>query len=537
MNRTRLSQTSKSRWLMSTSSIVVAIVISSFAATPSKAAQDCSSLASLKVENTNLLSATEVPASGDLPAYCRVLGYVRPAINFEIRLPLRGWNGKLYLVGCGVYCGTLNTEAPGFFNAMNYGLRRNYAVSTSDTGHWGSNVLDARWAMNNPVALMDWAQRSVPETTRVTKTVLKVYYGAEQRKSYYAGCSTGGRMGLMEALRYPKDFDGIIAGAPVLDFTGIVANLFGWVTRANTGPDGKSVLSPTKVKLLGKAVYAACGEQIGIKEPVIADPRACHFKPSVLQCRAGDLADCLMPAEVEAAERIYSGPVDSRGRQLFPGGMPLGSEPFWPRWVTGTGVGSAQQAIIVDNFYKYMAFTPPAGPGFKITDYDFDKDPSRVSYVSSIINVATYNPNNGEMEFGEFNAFRRSGGKLIMYHGWADADVTPQPTVNFYELLAKKSGGMTATQEFARLFMVPSMDHCGIQTDGPAIADTGIDLLTALEQWVEEGKAPNEVIATKTTPTGSETLWQRPLCAYPKVARYNGSGDPTNAASFTCVEP
>ena len=155
MNRTRLSQTSKSRWLMSTSSIVVAIVISSFAATPSKAAQDCSSLASLKVENTNLLSASEVPASGDLPAYCRVLGYVRPAINFEIRLPLHGWNGKLYLVGCGVYCGTLNTEAPGFFNAMNYGLRRNYVVSTSDTGHWGSNVLDARWAMNNPVALMD----------------------------------------------------------------------------------------------------------------------------------------------------------------------------------------------------------------------------------------------------------------------------------------------------------------------------------------------------------------------------------------------
>lgn len=420
---------------------------------------------------------------------------------------------------------------------MNFGLRRNYAVATSDTGHWGAGVLDARWAMNNPVVLMDWAQRSVPETARVSKLLLQAYYDVEQRKSYYQGRSTGGRMGMMEALRYPKDFDGIIAGAPVLDFTGIVANLFGWVTRANTGSDGKPVLSPTKVTLLGQAVYAACGEKIGMKESVIADPRSCHFKPSALQCRAADSADCLTPAEVEAAEKIYSDPVDSRGRQLFAGGMPLGSEPFWPRWVTGTGTGPAQQAVIADNFYKYMAFSPPAGPTFKITDYDFDKDPARLGYASSIINVATFDPNTGEMEFGDFNAFRQGGGKLIIWHGWADADVTPQPTVSFYEALAKKSGGISATQEFARLFMVPSMDHCGIQTNGPAIADTGMDPLTALEHWVEEGKAPTELIATKTTPNGNQTLWRRPICAYPKAAHYKGGGDPTDPTSFACEGP
>jgi Tannase and feruloyl esterase len=175
-----------------------------------------------------------VPASGDLPAYCRVLGYVRPAINFEIRLPLRDWNGKFYMAGCGGFCGSLGANAPGFSNAMNFGLRRNYAVSTSDSGHWGSSATDGRWAMDNPVAQMDFAQRSVPETARVTKIILKVFYGAEQKKSYFAGCSNGGRMAAMEALRYPKDFDGIISGAPVLDGTGLIANLFGWATRANT---------------------------------------------------------------------------------------------------------------------------------------------------------------------------------------------------------------------------------------------------------------------------------------------------------------
>jgi feruloyl esterase len=202
-----------------------------------------------------------------------VLGYARSAINFEIRLPIYGWNGKFYQVGCGGFCGSLNSAAPGFANAMNFGLRRNYAVSTSDSGHWGSRPRDARWAVNNSVAVMDWAQRSVPETARITKIILKAFYGTEQKKSYFAGCSTGGRMAAMEALRYPKDFDGIISGAPALDAVGLNANLFGRASQVNSGPDGKPVLSPTKVKLVERAVHAACAEKIGIADGPIADPR------------------------------------------------------------------------------------------------------------------------------------------------------------------------------------------------------------------------------------------------------------------------
>jgi hypothetical protein len=526
-----------SRWLISTCLVGAAAAGSIFAPTSASAAQDCAGLAKLKIDNTNLLSATEVAASGDLPAYCRVLGYVRPAINFEIRLPIQGWNSKFYMVGCGGFCGALVSDAPGFSNAMNYGLRRAYAVSTSDSGHWGSGAVDGRWAMDNPVAQMDWAQRAATETARVSKIVLKAYYGSEQRKSYFAGCSTGGRIAAMEALRYPKDFDGIISGAPALDMTGLAANMFGWVTRANTGADDKPVLSPTKVKTLADAVYSACAEKNDTTNAVIPDPRACHFNVSNLQCRAGGGANCLNDAEIATAKRIYRGPVNSRGQTLYPGGIPPGSEPFWPRWVTGTETAPAFMASMSRDFYRYFAFQPPPGPAFEVTDYDFDKDPARLSYTASMVNAATFNPDTGDIEFGDMNAFRDAGGKLIIWHGWADALVTPQPTVDFYEALAKKSGGMPSTQEFARLFMVPGMDHCGIQTNGPAIADTGIDPLSALEQWVEEGKAPTELIATKTAPTGNQTLWRRPICAYPKVARYKGSGNPNDATSFACAEP
>jgi len=503
------------------------------APTPVLAAQDCASLANLKIDNTNLLSAAEVPANDELPAYCRVLGFVRPAINFEIKLPISGWNSKFYMVGCGGFCGTLNTEAPGSTNAMNFGLRRGYAVAASDSGHWGTGVTDARWAMNNPVAVMDWAQRYVPETARVSKIVLKAFYGAEQKRAYFAGCSQGGRMGLMEALRNPKDFDGIISGAPVIDLAGFY-NYMAWIARANAGPDGRSVFSPNKLKLLQDAVYSACSENIGTAEPVVADPRACHFNPSTLQCRAGDGLDCLTQTEVAAAEKIYRGPVNSLGRKLFPG-APVSSEPFWPLWITGTG--GPQAITFAQNFFRYVAFYPPAGPSFNVSDYDFDKDPPRLAGVASIANVATFNPTNGEIEFDNMNAFRQAGGKLIIWHGWADAEVPPQFTADFYEALAKKSGGIATVQEFARLFMVPGMDHCGAQTGGPGISATGIDPLSALEQWVEEGNAPAELVATKTAPSSNQTLWRRPVCAYPKMARYIGAGDPASASSFACMGP
>jgi hypothetical protein len=197
-------------------------------------------VAAVFIDNVNLFSATTVAATADLPGHRRVRGYIRPAINFDIRLPLQNWNGKFYMVGCGGFCGTLDSDRPGFTNAMNYGLRRNYATSTMDSGHWGLSVLDGRWAYNNRLAEIDWGSRAVTEMAKVTKVVIRAYYAESQKKSYFAGCSTGGRMAAMEAQRYPDDFDGIISGAPALDYTGLVATHFAWLVQPIPAPTART---------------------------------------------------------------------------------------------------------------------------------------------------------------------------------------------------------------------------------------------------------------------------------------------------------
>lgn len=502
-------------------------------ATPALA-QNCAALTGQKLDDVNLLSAVEVPAAGDLPGYCRVLGFVRPAINFEVRLPLQNWNGKFYMAGCGGFCGRLLSDAPGFTNAMNYGLRRNYAVATMDSGHWGSSVVDGRWAEANLVARMDWGQRAVTETAKVGKAMVKSFYGREQQKAYFAGCSTGGRMAAMEASRYPKDFDGIIAGAPALDYTSFVATFVAWTAQANLGQDGKPILTAAKAKLVEGAVYAACDEKDGLKDGQIADPRKCDFKPSTLVCKPGQNSECLTEAEAGVLEKWYAGPKDSRGRQLYPGGIPLGSEPFWPRWLTGTGTAPALMPLFGQDFIRYMAFDPAAGSSFGLKDYDFDRDPPRLAAMARVYNAATFNPDRPQdVEGADLSAFKAAGGKLIIYHGWADPLVTPSFTIDYYDALARKAGG--SASDFARLFMVPGMDHCGIGQDGPGIADTGIDPLTALERWVEGGVAPDQLEARKVV--NGQTVWARPVCPYPQVAKHNGSGDVKEAKNFTCAAP
>lgn len=514
----------------------LAALVAAGLSSPASAAEECGALARQKLDNVNLLSAVEMPAAGDLPGYCRVLGYVRPAISFEVRLPLRDWNGKFYMTGCGGFCGLLLSDVPGFTNAMNYGLRRNYAVATMDSGHWGSSVVDGRWALQNPVARMDWGQRAVTETAKVGKAMVKAFYGREQRKAYFSGCSTGGRMAAMEAWKYPKDFDGIISGAPALDYTGLVATSAAWTTKANLGPDGKPVLTAETVKLLSDAAYAACDDGDGAKDGVIGDPRQCAFKPAALLCKPGQNSSCLTAQEVGVAEAWYAGPTDKAGRQLYPGGIPVGSEPHWPRWLTGTATAPALLPLFADGFIRYMAFDQPVDPAFRVADFDVERDPARMRSSALLYNAATFDPARPDVIAGaDLGAFRAGGGKILFYHGWADPLVTPFMTVAYYEALSKAAGGEAAAQSFARLFMVPGMDHCGIGQEGPGIADTGIDPLTALEQWVEDGKAPETLVATKSV--GTETRWTRPVCAYPKSARYSGSGPVTEATSWTCGVP
>jgi feruloyl esterase len=500
-------------------------------------AADCAGLARLKIETTNLLSAVEVPAAGDLPAYCRVLGYVRPAINFELRLPLTGWNGKFYQAGCGGFCGTLNADAPGFTNAVDVALRRNYAVAADDSGHWGTSSVDGRWALDNPVAKADWAWRGETETARVGKALVKAFYGTPQTKAYFAGCSTGGRMAGVEATRFPADFDGIIMGAPALDYTGLVATLFAWVAQANTGSDGKPVFGAAKLPMLRDAVLKACHATDGL----VSDPRACDFRPESLQCQSADGPDCLTAAEVATLRAWYDGPRDSQGRQLYPGGLPPGSEANWGLWLTGAGGRPPLMPLFGRDFLRYMAFLPDAGPLYTAREFNFDRDPARLAPMAELYNAATWLPGTpgevqgGEVQGADLSAFAKRGGRMIVYHGWGDPLVTPYLTVAWYEAWAKAAGGLEQARDAARLFMIPGMDHCGINQDNASITDTGIDPLSALEQWVEQGRAPDWLLATKRTRQG-QTVWQRPVCAWPAAARLTG-GDPAQAAAWTCVVP
>ena len=485
----------------------------------------CEILEDVKIEDTNMLSSVVVPTDGDFPEYCRVLGYVRPAINFEIRLPTSDWNGKFYMTGCGGFCGKLESENPGFINAINFGLKRNYAVSTTDSGHWGENDVDGRWAYNNPIAEINFAYRSVHETARVTKAIIEKYYGQSAKKSYFQGCSNGGRLANMTALRYPEDFDGIISGAPALNDTGLTT-LGAWVRQKNTNSVGSAIITAEDVKWISEQVNSVCDETDGLADGLIDDPRNCSFDPALLACGTSNEDACLTQDQINTLQSWYRKPTDSSGNALYAEGVPLGSEPFWVPWIVGDPnphMGHLQ--TFSEQFYRYLVFQEDPGEDYSITEFDFDKDPPLLQRVAS-----RYNSDNPEIE-----DFRARGGKLLMWHGWADPVVPPLTTVNYYENVEQLIGSRKSTQDFLRLFMVPSMDHCGIK-DGPGITHQEFDPLTALEKWVEEGIAPESLQTTKTDSTG-KVLWTRPVCPYPQRAIYKGSGDIKDASTYECTQP
>lgn len=499
--------------------VTVAVVATWLA--PPVAAQtpgDCGTLEDLKIEDTNLLSSTVVPAKDDLPEYCRVLGYVRPAINFEIRLPTTTWNGKFYMAGCGAWCGKLEADRPGFTNAMNHGLRRNYAAVTMDGGHWGASIWDTSWThVKDPIARFDFGQRAVTETARVSKEVIAAYYGKAPEKSYFAGCSNGGRQANMEALKYPQDFDGIISGCPwIYAWQGTTS--WAWNVQANIGPDSGPVLDLAKLPMLVEAVYDACAGEDGL----IEDPGQCQFEPANLACASADGPNCLTAAEVETLEKWYAGPSNGGGEQIYPG-VPLGSEPYWSLWraLEDEQTWRADKAA-VEAELRHYSFAEDPGPDYDVADFDFDKDPERMAQGYRDL----------EASGTDLSKFKARDGKLLVYQGLADALQVPETTRQWYEALTKDMGGEAATTEFARLFLVPGMDHCGTQS-GPGVHHSGFDPLPALERWVEDGVAPKSIVMTKTAEDGT-TEWVRPVCVYPQVATYKGSGDLMDAANWTC---
>jgi feruloyl esterase len=486
------------------------------------APRQCADLASLSLPNTTITLAEPVaagafqaPAAGlppgmppvdysGLPAFCRVAGTVAPAptseIRFEVWLPAENWNGKFLGTGNGGAAGAV------FQFAMAEPLARGYAVANTDTGHQG-DIGDMSFASSQPEKLTDFNYRAVHEMTVAAKAIVAARYGNAAERSYWNGCSTGGRQGLKEVQRFPEDYDGVIAGAPASNTPGLMAFSI-LVQQEMTDPNGAL---PAKLGAIKEAAIAACDAQDGVTDRVIGDPLACEFDPGAMQCAAGAAATdmCLTADEVTSVRRIYGGVVNSRtGEQVFPGTEP-GGEPAWGAY------GSAQFSIGTSHFRHVVANDPNWDP----FTFDFDADVARTAQGAS---------GEGAAMDSDISAFVGRGGKLLIYHGWTDGLIAPLNTVNYYNSVVETIGADSA-DDSVRLFMLPGVDHC--QGGEGAFM---VDYLAALENWVENDEAPWRLPAGKPPGAGSFT---RRACAYPTVPQYSGTGDVTDGANWWCAGP
>ena len=507
-------------------------------------AATCDGLASLKLANASITAADVVAAGSfvppgrgpnpaalalykSLPAFCRVQGLAQPSsdshIEFEVWLPVAGWNGKYMGVGNGGSAGsityTYTPNAHGLANALMAG----FAASSTDTGHRGAGD-DYSFGKDHPEKAIDYFYRAIHETAIHAKAIVQAFYGADAKYSYFDSCSNGGREALMEVQRYPADYNGVLAGAPSNFRTRLQLEMV-WVSEALSAEPG-SHFPAAKLPAIEAATLAACDARDGLKDGVIDEPSKCKFDPSVLLCKGPENDACLTQPQVTALQKIYSGPHTSKGAQILPGYEPGGETGVanaWASWITGTDTRQGSSSVRAEGFFA--SFLPP-DPRWNVQNFNFDRDVKAFDDSPAALANAT-NP--------DLSSFRDRGGKLILYHGWSDAAVPPLATVNYYRQVQSKMGPKTG--EFSRLYMVPGMQHCG---GGPGPNSFREPITTALERWVESGTAPDRIVATKYKMDGnpsSGAMRTRPLCPYPQVAHYNGSGSIDDAANFTCRIP
>jgi hypothetical protein len=485
--------------------------------------EDCIALGNFKLAEIAQITATMIPAGEDAPAHCRVMGLLSPEIAFEVSLPAK-WNGRFYMIGNGGHAGEALDDR-GRVAQRNTALQLGFAFAQTNTGHDARKEPGATFVLNNPQKAIDYAYRAVHLTAITAKDITREYYGKPVHRAYWNSCSNGGRQGLIEAQRFPEDFDGIVANSPWVDQTGFTIGAM-WNQKALS----RAPLTPAKLELVAAKVMAKCDALDGLKDGLIDDPRKCLFDPArdVPACRAGtDGPQCLTPQQAAAIAKIYSGPV-SNGKPLFPGFEP-GSEAVMGLF--GGGKGSGWLNVIVttqpdrkpadfnlaEGTMRYLVLKPPQ-PEFDYQTFDFDSDIHLVDDWSKL----------ADAKDPDLSGFRMRGGKLIMTYGWADSILQPMMGVNYYEQALATNG--PGTTEFFRLFMAPGMAHCGGGT-GPDQHDS----MTAIIDWVEKGNAPESMLASRVV--DNRVVRTRPLCPYPQVARYTGHGSMDDAANFRCVAP
>jgi len=503
----------------STITTTLLFTVAAFTIAPVFGASTCESLTALRLKNTIITVAEPVaagafmppgPAGGkgkqsaafqNLPAFCRVAATLMPAADSEIKievwLPESGWNGNLQAVGNGAWAGTIS------YPAMGTALAAGYATASTDTGHTGGNP--ATFVPGHPEKVIDFSYRAVHEMTVAAKAIIHARYGNNPKYSYWNGCSTGGRQALTEAQRYAADYDGIIAGAAAI-YTTHLQGAQVW-SAAVVHRDEASYIPPAKYAILHDAVLDACDALDGVKDGVLENPGKCRFDPQVLLCKAADAPSCLTAAQVEAARQIYAGPADSHGKQLFPG-LERGSESGWAT------LSGPRPMALADETYKFLVFNDA---NWNYLTFSAERDIATGDKAAGTM-MNSIDPN--------LKPLFSHGGKVLMYHGWADPGIAPRNSVNYYNSVIDKLG-KAATANSIRLFMVPGMGHCG-GGDGTST----FSMIDALSKWVEQGKAPERIEAARVR--AGKTDRTRPLCPYPQVGVYNGSGSTDESANFSC---
>jgi len=518
-----------------------------FAKGASEAQKPCESLSQLTLPYTKITLAESVAAGAftpppgpnpvpgmpanfkDVPAFCRVVAEVSPTadsnIKIEVWLPASGWNAKFQGQGNGGFAGVIA------YRALGAAIKRGYATAGTDTGHTG---FDAAWALGHPQKVIDFGYRGLHEMTVKAKALTEAFYGSHPRRSYFASCSDGGREALMEAQRFPQDYNGILAGAPANFWTHLLVEAI-WVTEATT-LDPASYIPATKINAIAAAVVAACPAQDGVRDGIVNDPRQCNFDPATMLCKETDSDRCLTAPQAAALKKIYAGPHDSAGHQLFPGYVPGAEEGpgGWSLWITGPAPGRSLMAFFGTQYFTNMVYEQ-SGWDYKTFNND---QATKLAESKTSHALDSTDPN--------LKPFMEQGGKLILYHGWGDAAIPAPNTINYYNSVVA-SLGQASSDSFMRLYMVPGMQHCG---GGPGAISFGQgadyspfdpehNIYTALEQWVEKGAAPPRITATKylnDADPSKGVKMTRPLCPYPQVPKYKGSGDPNDAANFVCME-
>lgn len=492
------------------------LVLSLMAGTSASAAAPCDDLKELKLAHVTIVDAKLIDSrplgSGDplmLPSYCRIMATSRPATDSEIRLEVAiplgsAWNGKYLQLGNGGFAGAI-PEA-----ALLPELQLGYAVAATDDGHQAA-VNDAKWAMGHPEKITDYAYRALKETTDAAKKIITTFTGRKPRYSYFTGCSGGGREGLVEAQRYPADFDGILVGDAANNFIALIA---GGAWNIQAAASYGSAITASKRPAIEAAALKACGDQDGVVE----NPLACKFDPAEIRCTGTETDQCLTDAQITSLHKIYGGARNPRTAERILSGFEPGAEAepgSWDLWGSEWGLAFGK------NFLRYIVFNDP---NYDILHFDLDGDfKMMAAKFSSTLDAV--NP--------DLRKFMEHGGKLIQYHGWEDPAIPPRDAIAYFDSVQSKMGD---TSNFYRLFMAPGMLHCAggrgpNPVAGPAFA--------AVVSWVEKGVAPNQLLVEKRVGNMPKAPIERtrPLCPYPQIAQWDERGDWSNAESFRCTVP